>query len=334
MLRLRRRHINGDPGGRRGRLASAARRLASAAADLAFQAASSAADLALRAADLASPMADALRWPFERAAWVVERRLLWPLQERLAGWGPPDGWAPPGYRAGAAALAAIGVAAILAAVLILPGGGKAPPERSAKPARLAIVTPKPQAQPQSEEPQLPTLQGTPPHFSAGKSGGVAAQAGGGEAATAATEGSGSNQSSAATDAAAGGEGAATAGEAAATASSAGKPVAAGPVAMKTARRFSEAFVFYEIGKKPARAKAVFGETATPQLAEALDERPPRLPSNAKVPKAKVLNLVPGPRFGEQYTVSVSLLRVGITSELRLTLQKEKDGEWRVAQILG
>ncbi len=84
----------------------------------------------------------------------------------------------------------------------------------------------------------------------------------------------------------------------------------------------------------ARAKAVFGETATPQLAEALAERPPRLPANAKVPKAKVVNLVPGPRRGSAYTVSVSLLRVGVTSELRLSLQHSKADGWQVTDVLG
>ena len=60
-----------------------------------------------------------------------------------------------------------------------------------------------------------------------------------------------------------------------------KPVPAGPAAMKVARRFSEAFVFYEIGERPARAKTVFGETATPRAGQALGERPPRLPANAR-----------------------------------------------------
>ena len=41
----------------------------------------------------------------------------------------------------------------------------------------------------------------------------------------------------------------------------------------------------------------------------------------KVPKAKVLNIVAGPRHGDTYTLSVSLLRVGVTSELRIDMQK-------------
>jgi hypothetical protein len=64
-------------------------------------------------------------------------------------------------------------------------------------------------------------------------------------------------------------------------------------------------------------------------------RPPRLPANVKVPKAKVLNLVPGPVLGDTHTLSVSLLRVGVTSELRIDMQRDKKtGEWRVTDVLG
>ena len=112
-----------------------------------------------------------------------------------------------------------------------------------------------------------------------------------------------------------------------------KPVPAGPEAMKVARRFSEAFVFYEIGEQEARAKTVFGETASPQLATALADRPPRLPEDAEVPKARVVNLVPGPSAGKAYTVSVSLLRVGLTSELRLEM-RNKNGEWTITDVRG
>jgi hypothetical protein len=136
------------------------------------------------------------------------------------------------------------------------------------------------------------------------------------------------------EAAASGGAGGSAEEGAAATTSRAKAVPAGRAATKVARRFSQAFVFYEVGEHPARAKAVFGETATPQLAEALAERPPRLPANVKVPKAKVVNLVPGPRRGKSYTVSVSLLRVGVTSELRLSLRQSKAEGWRVINVLG
>ncbi len=109
----------------------------------------------------------------------------------------------------------------------------------------------------------------------------------------------------------------------------------GPAAIDVAREFSSAFVLYETGRSDAKVREAFGATATPQLARALLQRPPRLPANVKVPKAKVLNVVPGPRHGGTYTLSASLLRVGVTSELRIDVQRdEKTKEWRVTDVLG
>lgn len=280
---LRRRHINGSPKGRSVRFLGG--------------------------------LADVVRWPFERAAWSVERGLLWPLRERSAG------WTPSGRSAGAAALAAIAVAAVAAGVLLRPSD-------EALPERVAVATPRatPTAapQPSTTQPQEPALHGVSPNFGVGKGIGVSKAAGGdATAAEPQTPGSAAETSA---------ETAPVEDAAGATASSA-KPAPAGPAAMKVARRFSEAFVFYEIGRRPARAKAVFGETATPELATALGERPPRLPTGAKVPKARVVNLVPGPRAGKAYTVSVSLLRVGLTSELRLELNK-KQGSWVITDVRG
>jgi hypothetical protein len=278
---LKRRHINGDPRGRSVRFFSS--------------------------------IADVVRWPFERAAWAIEQRLLWPLRERFAGRSPS------GRGVGAAALAGIAGAAVLAGALMLPGGGKAPPEQTAAPTRVAIATPEPEA----ARPSGRELQGVAPSFEVSGDGGASATTDGGDTGLDAESPSESL----------GGEEASGSEEEGAAASSSGKPVPAGPAAMKVARRFSEAFVFYEIGERPARAKTVFGETAAPRLAEALDERPPRQPADAAVPKARVVNLVPGPRAGRAYTVSVSLLRVGLTSELRLELSR-KNGTWLVTDVRG
>ncbi len=260
-------------------------------------------------------LADVVRWPFERVAWSVERGLLWPLRERFAG------WTPSGRSAGAAALVAIVVAAVVAGVLLRPG-------EDALPQRVAVATPAaaPTAapRPSTAQPQGPALHGVSPNFKVGKGVGVSEAAGGD--ATAPEPEAPESAAETSTEATPSDEGAG------ATTSSA-KPVPAGPAAMKVAQRFSEAFVFYEIGKRPARAKAVFGETATAELATALGERPPRLPADAKVPKARVVNLVPGPRAGKAYTVSVSLLRVGLTSELRLELNK-KQGSWVITDVRG
>jgi hypothetical protein len=279
---LRRRHINGNPKGRSVRFLPG--------------------------------IADVVRWPFERAAWSVERGLLWPLRERLAGWSPS------GRGAGAAALGAIAVAAIVAGVLLRPGD-EALPERVA--VATPVATPTAVPQPSTGQPQGPALHGVSPNFKVDEGAGVS-KAAGDAAAAAEPEAPDSAEPSTETTPVEEGAGATT---------SSAKPVPAGPAAMKVARRFSEAFVFYEIGQRPARAKAVFGETAAPELATALGERPPRLPADAKVPKARVVNLVPGPRAGKAYTVSVSLLRVGLTSELRLELNK-KQGSWVITDVRG
>ena len=104
-------------------------------------------------------------------------------------------------------------------------------------------------------------------------------------------------------------------------------------ALKVAHRFAGAFVSYEVGKNSPRVRKVFRKTATPPLAESLAKRPPRQPASVKVPRARVLNVVPGPRRGPSVSVSVSLLRVGATSELRLELQQVQD-EWLVSDVRG
>jgi hypothetical protein len=280
---LRRRHINADPRGR----------------SLRFL---------LGAADIA-------RWPFERFAWLLERSLVWPLRERIAGWGPSN------RAVGAGALAALAAAAVLAGALWPSGGGNSG-EQATAPARVAIATPA--AQPQAEEPKGPVLKGTPPTFRVGDGAGVTKPARGKADAASGETSAGDEEANSETSLPEAADAASTSSE---------TPAPAGPEAMKVARRFSDAFVFYEVGERPARAKTVFGETATPQLAAALSERPPRLPQDAKVPKARVVNLVAGPRDGRAYTVSVSLLRVGLTSELRLEMKKSA-GTWQVTDVRG
>lgn len=263
------------------------------------------------------------RWPVERSLWAVEERLLWPLQERAAGLPAP------GRVGGAAALAAVALIAVAVGVLSLTAEDSAEkPSTTVAVAPLASPAPDP-----SEEADGPALEGVAPTFG---SGGVAA---GTDSDSPASDGAAPGADAAATAAAPGDEVAsgnpvpADGEEAAAATSSSGKPVPAGPAAMKVARRFSQAFVLYEIGERPARAMAVFSETATPQLATALAERPPRQPEGTEVPKARVLNLVPGPRRGKTYTVSASLLRVGVTSELRLQMKKQ-GGNWVVTDVRG
>jgi hypothetical protein len=254
-----------------------------------------------RAGEVGSGVLDIVRWPFERIAWAFERGLVWPLRERSAEWGRPA------RVAGLVAIAAVAVGA--GAIGVSLAGSDEDETTLAR----ADTPPAPAGLPFAEEapdaPSEPALRGAAPVF-VPREGIGSATATGGES----------------TGGAAPSDDAATSGPEA-------KAVPAGPAAMKVARRFAEAFVLYEIGEERARAKQTFGETATPRLARSLVDRPPQLPANAKVPKAKVLNIVPGPRRGRTYTVSVSLLRVGVTSELRLDLKRNKDS-WSVANVRG
>jgi hypothetical protein len=97
--------------------------------------------------------------------------------------------------------------------------------------------------------------------------------------------------------------------------------------------FAQSFVSYEVGRSGEETAAVFGDTATKQLAKALEADPPRLPATGKVPKARVLNVVLGTATKQQVTASVSMVRLRAVAELRLTLTRE-GAQWRVAQVLG
>ena len=102
---------------------------------------------------------------------------------------------------------------------------------------------------------------------------------------------------------------------------------------QVAWQFAQAFVGYEVGKSTKKTDAAFAATATKPLVKSLAADPPRLPSNGKVPQARVLNVVLGAATKNQVTASVSLVRLRAISEVRLTLTKTGD-HWRVAQVLG
>jgi hypothetical protein len=263
------------------------------------------------AGDRVRPHFEVVRWPFERLAWLVERWIVWPIQERTS---------VSRHVLGAGALAALAVALIAFTALTVGGGGQSPSEPVV--AKAPVSTPANAPVVPTEAPAETVLRGAPPSFGVG--GGVGL--GGsdeGASGTLSSTGSGTGTSAAAEPE----------GETAAATSDTGEPVPAGPTAMKVARRFSEAFVLYEIGKSPERTAAAFEETASARLETALEERPPRQPAGIDVPEARVLNLVPGPRSGSAYTVSVSLLRVGVTSELRLQIEKQ-NGDWVVTDVRG
>lgn len=206
-------------------------------------------------------------------------------------------------------------------------------------AQVAVTAPASEpaaAKPAPEAQKEPTLQGAAPVFKAPAepdSSKVSSSQPLEESGAAAS--SAANTGNAATDTIS----SSPAATAAATASTSGANAAvdgppAGPAAIAVARKFADAFVVYETGGEESAVRKAFKATAVPEVTQALMQRPPRQPAGVEVPKAKVLNVVPAPSHDRIYPVSVSLLRVGATSELRLEMEQLKDKQWRVTNVLG
>jgi hypothetical protein len=256
----------------------------------------------------------------ERLWWTVRSWLVWPLRDRAELLGAPA------RALGFAALILLAAGAGIAGLLWAApngSGGKAAPVAATAPAAAQPLgaAAKPKAYP------VPTLHGAAPVFKPGAVSGVgtaepiesaaaASSHGGAASAKISSKPKPSSASTSAADPPAQG------------------PVA-GPAAVAVAREFAAAFVVYEVGgvEEPAVRRA-FATTAAPELSRALLRQPPRLPASVKVPKARVLNVVPAPSRGGVFPISVSLLRVGTTSELRLEMEKLKGKRWQVTNVLG
>jgi hypothetical protein len=259
----------------------------------------------LGASDFFHRAVEVVRWPFERIAWAVEHFLVWPIQEETAGWSNPVRAA---VAAGVVVLAAAGVAAGI--VVSNPSGGSDTDAPSlASKIEPAAVEPNLKAKVETAKAASgPTLHGAQPQFAQESGGGIPET----ERAAAAAKAK-ANEGVAAVNPEKSG-------------SAKGGAQSAGPEAIEVARRFAGAFVLYETGRTDAAVRKTFAETASPELEQALLKRPPRLPANVKVPKAKVLNIVSGPKTDGTYTLSVSLLRVGVTSELRIEMERAPGGK--------
>jgi hypothetical protein len=274
-------------------------------------------------------------------AWLVwqVRQLLWSLRDRAELAGAPA-------RVAAAAVLVVLAAGAGVAALIWAAPDRGENRTTVAEAAAPVVQAPARRVP--TKPPAPTLHGVAPRFESSGPGGVAS---GGGAAADSGVGSSSDSGTSST-----GKPASTADEADATktssqpgaansnaaaasgASADARPTrgpVAGPAAVAVASRFATAFVGYEVGEgEDSKVQAALEATTTPQLGQALLERPPRLPANVKVPKAKVLNVVPAPSREHVFPISVSLLRVGTTSELRLEMQKLKGKGWLVTNVLG
>jgi hypothetical protein len=273
----------------------------------------------------------------EDLSLALREHLLWPLEDRLLGLGDRGRAAV----AGGAVVLALGIG--IGGYSLVTSDGSSPSPAAAPVATLVERSPHTTPPASKPEPE-PTLHGAAPVFKPAQDtegsrpqdetavedgAAVASAARTGDPATDTISSSPSAASAAGTASAAA---SASASASAATASVDGPP--AGPAAIAVARKFADAFVVYETGGEESALRRTFSATATPQLTQALLRRPPRQPAGVKVPKAKVLNVVAAPSHDKIYPLSVSLLRVGATSELRLEMEQVKGKGWRVTNVLG
>jgi hypothetical protein len=246
-----------------------------------------------------------LGWPLRRAAWSIERRLLWPLQDLVAG-------------RGRLAVALLLVASATVGALACVVGGPPPDVGNQVFARSGghPAAPAPRFAHSSSSPSAPTLEGPSPDLRG------SSEAKPPDARTAAA-----GLSAAATPV--GSAPRAELGQLVGSEALSGSEARA----LEVAERFAEAFVSYEVGGDTRSVRNAMERSATPALARALAQRPPRQPATTAVPRARVLNVVAGPRRGAELQASVSLERLEVTSELRLTLRLTATG-WRVSEVLG
>jgi hypothetical protein len=268
----------------------------------------------------------------EDLSLALRDRVLWPAEDYFRSLSD----------AGRVAVAAIAVVLALGlgvggySLVSSDGGGRSatPVALTSEPAPApAPAEPAPEPKPEPE----PTLQGATPVFKASDEHESPKTAGapstdGSESAPVAGAGTGNPATDTISSTPAARAATASASASGLGATPDGPP--AGPAAIAVARKFAGTFVVYEVGGAESKVRKAFKATATPEVVRALMQRPPRQPAGAEVPRAKVLNVVPAPSHDRIYPVSVSLLRVGATSELRLEMEQLKNKQWQVVNVLG
>ncbi|MGN6814550.1 MAG: hypothetical protein ACTHK3_00460 [Solirubrobacterales bacterium] len=263
---------------------------------------------------------------FEDLSLALREHLIWPVQDHFLGLGDRGR----AVVAGSAAVLALGIG--VAGYSAIDSGGS----NMSNAAQVAVAPVNAPHSARVRKPKpAPTLHGAAPVFKPPQEDSSLADSKAVEREAAAA--TANNTGNAATDTISSSPAGRAADASAFSSSSApvtpdGPP--AGPAALAVAREFAEGFVVYETGGDKSTVRKAFKATAAPELTRALLRRPPRQPAGVEVPKAKVLNVVPAPSHGTIYPLSVSLLRVGVTSELRLEMEQLKNKEWRVTNVLG
>lgn len=255
---------------------------------------------------VSAPAPNRLLWPVKRLWWTLEKYLLWPVSDSFRRMAEAMRYRSPLAYIGATLLVCLTVGAVSTAVYFYneANSNEAPAVVAEAPLGsdtvLSPIPPPPvvasPSQPTSGE---DTLDGVVPDFNQ----------------------SGDNS---------GESGAQNAQQLPETVVRPSDPPDSPP--LKVADRFARTFVGYEIGEK--KAVRELRSSTTAKLARELQEDPPRLPSNGRVPKATVLNVVAGKKRKDSMEVSVSLMRSGATSELRLALVREDGEGWLVSEVRG
>lgn len=258
-----------------------------------------------------------LMWPIRRVGWFLEKWVLWPIADTFRRFANSFRYRSPFAYIGVTLMVTVTVGAIAAAVYFYNQSQEPDSEPlvadAAIPAEtIAPAVPTPTQTPTVVEDTTPnsgdsddTLQGVVPNFTTAGNPKKENESKGGS-------GSGSGQK---------------------LPSNVVRPAPVPKAApLKVAHRFATTFVGYEIGEKGAARQ--FTSTATPKLAKELRKNPPKLPSAGQIPKATVVNVVGGKKDGKTMDVSVSLMRTGAASELRLYLTREKGSGWLVSEVRG
>jgi hypothetical protein len=266
----------------------------------------------------------------EDVSLALREHVVWPVEDRFLGLSDRGR----ALVAGGAVALALGIGVGAFALGGSGGDSEAVSVRVAEVSKPVASDPTPAPAKTEED---PTLHGATPVFKAPADGGSAkvdpSEPVSDNTSAAAAAATADNTGNAATDKISSTPGAAPTAARASTAPAADGPPA-GPKAIAVAHRFATAFVIYETEGEKDVVRKTFAVTTTPELRRALLQRPPRQPAGVKVPKAKVLNVVAAPSRGDIYPLSVSLLRVGVTSELRLEMEQLPSKQWRVSNVLG
>ncbi len=250
-----------------------------------------------------------LLWPIRRVGWFLEKYVLWPISDSFQRIGNAFRYRSPLAYIGVTLLVTVTAGAVAAAVYFYEQSGKNDNPAVADSAIQAETvvppvptpTPTPVTDPNAGQGSDNTLQGVVPSFAAS-----------GTQKKNANSGKQNQQQLPET-----------------VVREAPTPKAA---PLKVAHQCASTFVNYEVGDKKAADKVT--KTATSKLAKELKKDPPKLPSTGQIPKATVVNVVRGKKDGDQMAVSVSLMRSGASSELRLGLTREKGDGWLVSSVRG